>query len=128
MTKLVLHPQEIETFYVLPTLRRYFAQFMKEQGLKQKDVAQLLGINTATISQYSSTKRGHKFHFNQEVLNEIAISAKLIRNRSTYMRETQRLLHLIRQTNSLCEVHKLFSEVPRNCDPVKMGCHHLAAY
>ena len=125
MSKILLHPQEIETFYVLPSIRRHLAQTMTEQGLKQKDVAHLLGINSATISQYRSSKRGNQVRFNKEVLTEIKKSATKIKDRTSYLQETQHLLQYIRQTNALCQIHRLFSEVPKECDPKRIGCHHL---
>lgn|SRR3989338_2232918 len=121
--KTLLHPQEIETFYILPTIRRYFAIYLKERGLMQKDIAELLGINSATISQYSSEKRGHKVDFNPEILEEIKKAAGKIKDTASYFRETQNILRLLREQNIICDVHKKFSSVPKNCDPVKMGCN-----
>src|SRR3989338_981997 len=125
MTKILLLPQEIETFYILPSIRRYLTFSMGELVLKQKDVAHLLGINSATISQYRSSKRGNQVKFNKEVLAQIKQSAGRIKDRTSYLQETQRILQYIRQTNALCQVHKLFSEVPKECDPKHIGCHHL---
>ncbi len=125
MAKILLHPQEIETFYVLPALRRNLAFSMKESGLKQKDIAHLFGINSATISQYRSSKRGNQVNFNKDVLVQIKQSAKRIKDRLSYLQETQRLLQYIRQTNALCQIHRLFSNVPKECDPKRIGCHHL---
>src|SRR3989338_2993418 len=76
VNKMFLHPQEIETFYILPTLRSYFARFLKERGMKQKDIAHLLMINSATISQYTSSKRGNKISFNEFTLKKKKKSAK----------------------------------------------------
>ena len=125
MSKILLHPQEIETFYVLPTIRRHLAIFMNERGLKQKEIAHILGINSATISQYRSSKRGHQVRFSKEVLDEIKSCAKIINDRTSYLKETQHLLQYIRHTNALCQIHKLFSDVPKECDPKRIGCHHL---
>ena len=123
MVNKLWHPQEIETFYVIPTLRRYLALYMKKQGLKQKDIAALLMINTATISQYQSNKRGHQLNFDSATLTEIKKSALVIQDRLSYLRETQRLLQFIRSTKELCTIHKKFSEVPKGCDPHDIGCH-----
>ena len=125
MTKILLLPQEIETFYILPSLRCNLALVMKKQGMKQKDVASLLGINSATISQYTSKKRGNAVSFPQEVVAEIEKSAMKIKDRFSYLQETQRLLRHIRLTNVLCQVHKKFSDVPSCCDPTQIGCHPL---
>lgn len=122
VNKTLLHPQEIETFYILPTIRRYFAVYLKEQGLKQKDIAELLGINSATISQYSSNKRGHRINFDKKILEEIKKAAGRIKDTASYFRETQNILKLLREQNIICNVHRQFSPVPKNCDPVKTGC------
>ena len=122
MVNKLLLPQEIETFYIIPTLRRHLAEGMKEQGMKQKDVAQIFMVNTATISQYNK-KRGHQITFNLEVLGEIKKSAGLIKDHFTYLRETQRLLRYLRLTKILCQIHKQLSPVPEHCEPEETGCH-----
>ncbi len=122
VNKMLLHPQEIETFYILPTLRRYFAIYMKEQGMKQKDIAQLLGITTASISQYTSEKRAHQIDFDEKTLEEIKKSALKIKDRFSYMKETQTILTLLRNSDVLCKIHKQFSEVPEDCEPKAVGC------
>ena len=126
VNKPLLHPQEIEVYYIIPTLRRYLALYLKQQGMKQKDIAVLLGVNTAAISQYTSNKRGHKVEFDDAILQEIQKSAALITDKITYFRETQRLLKHIRFTNTLCQIHKQFTDIPSGCEPRLIGCHpHL---
>ena len=121
--KLFLHPQEIETFYILPTLRRYFALHLKERGMMQKDIADMLMINSATISQYSSTKRGHKITFNDFILKEIKKSTENMHDQISYIRETQRILKVIRISGAICEIHKQVSVVPNGCEQPVTGCH-----
>ena len=123
MTAKVLHPQEIETFYIIPTLRRYFALYLKQSGMKQKDIASLLGVTTASISQYASTKRGHKIHFSEEIEKQIKQSTLRIKSRITYFQETQYLLQLLRREKVLCRIHRQFSSLPDDCDPKIIGCH-----
>ena len=120
--KSFLLPQEIETFYVIPTLRRYIAMALKERGMKQKDIAGLLQINSATISQYASSKRGHKIDFSGEVIVTVKEAAGRIKDHFTYIQEMQRLLLIIRKTNVLCLIHKQFSDVPLQCEPLAIGC------
>ena len=124
MTAKVLHPQEIETFYVIPTLRRYFALYLKKSGMKQKDIASLLGVTTASISQYTSTKRGHKIHFESHIEDQIKESALRIKDRLSYFKETQHLLQLLRRSIILCQIHRQFSNLPLECDPKIVGCHN----
>ncbi len=120
--KTLLHPQEIETFYLIPTIRRYFALFMKEKGIKQKDIANLMGINSATISQYTSSKRGHKINFAENIQFQIKQAANRIKDTSSYFRETQMVLEMLRKEKILCHVHKAFSAVPENCSAEEVGC------
>lgn len=122
MVKLFLQPQEVEVFYVLPTLRRHFAEYLEESGIKQKDIASILGVTPASVSQYSK-KRGHKVDFPPEILTEVKQSAAQIKDRFTYIQETQRLLALLRKSCVMCTIHKQFSSVPENCEPQVMGCH-----
>ncbi len=122
--KTLLHPQEIEVYYVLPTLRRQIALALKEKGMKQKDIALLFGTTTATISQYISKKRGDLVHLDPAMVREIKLATSRIQDRLSYFRETQRLLQHIRNTDTLCEIHKQFTNVPLGCEPSTIGCHH----
>jgi uncharacterized protein len=123
MNQKLLMPQEIETFYVLPTLRKHLAVYMKNEGMKQKDVALIMGVNTAAISQYLSSKRGNNIIFNNKILEEIKKSASLITNQFSFIFETQRLLKVIRDTKTLCQIHHQFSNLPDNCEPKNVGCN-----
>jgi len=122
VNQILLHPQEIEVYYIIPTIRHYLAAFMKEQGLKQKEIAKILNIKESTVSQYLSNKRGSKFKFSKEIEDSIKESASKIRNNFSLITETQRTLKLIRESHELCKIHKQLSPVPRTCDPLKTGC------
>lgn len=122
MVNKLLLPQEIETFYIIPALRRSFAQHLREQGMKQKDIAGRLNITSASISQYRSTKRGHQIQFPTAVEEEIKKSATAIKDIVTYLRETQRILSFLRQTKALCIIHRQLSHLPAECIPETVGC------
>lgn len=122
VNKIVL-PQELETFYVIPVLRRQLALALEEFGMKQKDIAAHLGINSAAISQYKSKKRGEKIELNQEIVQQIKQSAARVKDQLSYVRETQRLLHLIRTSGTLCQIHKQLSTIPSHCEPQLVNCH-----
>ena len=62
MGKKLLQPQEIEVFYVLPALKRYLSIYMKENGLNQSEIAIMLDLEKAAVSQYINNKRGNKIH------------------------------------------------------------------
>ena len=124
VNKMIL-PQEIETFYVIPALRKHLALNLDKAGMKQKDIAAILGINTAAISQYRSAKRGGKIKFNENILAEIGTSASRIGDRFSYIKETQRLLRVIREQGVLCTIHKQLANIPAHCEPKSVGCHQL---
>lgn len=125
VNKIVL-PQELETFYVIPALRRQLALAMDEAGMKQKDIAAHLGVNTAAISQYKSKKRGEKVELSLEIVQHIRHSAANIKDQLSYVRETQHLLHLIRTSGALCQIHKQLSTIPSHCEPQLVQCHLTA--
>ena len=60
-------PQEIEVWYVIPAIRREFAKGLIKKGLKQREVARMLGVTDAAVSQYFSSKRGSEVRFNQRI-------------------------------------------------------------
>ena len=118
----LLQPQEIEVFYIIPTLRNQLAIAMKEQGLKQKQIAVLLGIEPATVSQYLHEKRGNKIEFSKEIIDEIKISAFKIKDRLSLLKEMQRLLRIMRTTREICKLHKQLSNIPSECTPESIEC------
>lgn len=122
MVKKLLLPQEIEVFYILPTIRKSLAKYMLKM-MKQKDVACIFGITEAGISQYMSNKRANELHFDDDFEKEVEKSARRIVNKSDYIKETQKLLKLIRSTKEICKIHRMFSSVPMNCNCESMGCN-----
>ena len=45
-----LLPQELETCYILPALRKEFADVLRSKHkMKQKDIAKILGVTEAAI-------------------------------------------------------------------------------
>ncbi|MDP3918753.1 MAG: helix-turn-helix domain-containing protein [Nanoarchaeota archaeon] len=123
VNKKLLLPQEVETYYIIPTIRRTFALLMKEKGMKQNDIAKILNVNKAAISQYTSGKRGNKVEFGEEIMEEIKTSANNITTTYDYIKETQRILKVIKEKRSLCGIHKKFCVIPEGCTPETTGCH-----
>lgn len=118
----LLQPQEIEVFYILPTIRKYLSLYMKEQGLNQKSIAAVLFIRESTVSQYLNERRASQIEFNDKIKAEIKISAGRIKNRAELVRETQRLLNMVRTERVLCQIHRKISNLPMSCTLEKMGC------
>ena len=118
----LIQPQEIEVFYILPTIRRYLTVFMKEYGLSQKKIAELLHIKESTVSQYISSKRASKINFEENIQKEIRLSANKINNKADLIRETQKILGIIRNNNILCKVHRKLAGLPEDCKINIMKC------
>ena len=92
-------PQEIEVWYILPTLRKELAKcLVKHFGLSQRKAAELLGITEAAVSQYISSKRGVNMDLCSECLDEIKKSAEII------MKDSSRLMH---ELNRLCKTEHI---------------------
>jgi len=111
-----LQPQEIEVFYVLPALRRELASCMKEEGKSQKEIAKLLGVTDAAVSQYISSKRAAALKFNDKLKLAIKESANKIDSEMALTREIQSLLNISRQERIVCRMHAALGNVPNKCN------------
>lgn len=111
------HPQEIEVWYILPSLRKKLAKDLVSLGMKQKEVASTLGITEAAVSQYFKSKRAKDIEFNKKIKDSIKISAQRIyRNKNSYLKEIQDISNLIKKENILCEIHKKYDNLPKKCN------------
>ena len=111
-----LMPQEIEVRYIIPSLRKELATYLKKKGLKQKDIAETLNLPPAAVSQYMKEKRGITV-FSEKIKKEIQKSGdKIIKDRFATQEELLRLITIIKKSYALCEVHKQHDCVPENCD------------
>lgn len=112
-------PQELEVWYLIPALRRELAKiFIKEYGLKQKKVAECLGITEAAISQYLQSKRGNEIKFSEKSMKEIRTAAKEIMDgKGKVINKVYDLCVSLRKSKALCEFHRLRDrKIPKNCD------------
>lgn len=50
-------PCEIAANKIVPSIKAKLAKKLKKSGMKQKEIARLLGVTTAAVSQYLSGKR-----------------------------------------------------------------------
>lgn len=120
--------QEVEVLYIIPTIRRYLAVYMKELGKSQKSIAESLALRESTVSQYLSNKRGCKITFSNETLALIKNVAKNIENKLDSIREIQKILKHIRNSEEICKIHKQVAEMPENCNPIALGCIYHEEY
>lgn len=100
-------PQEIEVWYVLPATRKEFALEMVRSGLKQKKVADMLGVTEAAVSQYLSSKRAKEIDLDPQIKIEIKKSVKnILGKKANIIEEIQRILKIIKERGLLCEIHR----------------------
>jgi hypothetical protein len=100
-------PQEIEVTYILPAIRRQIALNLIKEGFSQIQVAKVLEVTKAAVSQYVSKKRGKEVVFSKKINDRIKTAAKKIKNdKNAVIPEIQCICHLIKDTKFLCKVHK----------------------
>mgnify|MGYP001569621154 CR=1 FL=1 len=110
-------PQEIEVWYVIPAIRRDIATVLKSRGIKQTEVAKIMGITKSAVTQYLNSKRAKDLKFSENVKKEIEHASKRINNPIDTIREIQYVLTIIRKENAICELHKnMDKRLPSNCD------------
>jgi len=113
-------PQEVEVWYVIPAIRSNIAENLLKLGMKQKEIADVLGITEAAVSQYLGGKRASGIKFDQKVKNEIKkISKKIYVSKKSASQEISKLLDMIRDTKALCKIHEKYGAIEKNCNICK---------
>jgi len=113
----LLHPQEVEVFYVLPALRKEFAEAFKAIGTSQTKIAQIMGVTDAAVSQYLNEKRATDVNFTKAIKLKIKKAASRISNQKHFVYETQQLLNEFLKNKFTCKIHyKMNPDIPRNCN------------
>ena len=90
-------PCEDIVWDILPGIRKKLAEELLNLGLKQKEVAEKIGVSSAAISQYLSNKRGKIYTFDNKITLEINKSAKKILNGSNTVDELCRICNIIKK-------------------------------
>ncbi|MBR9707642.1 MAG: hypothetical protein GOV15_04365 [Candidatus Diapherotrites archaeon] len=101
---------------------------LKAKGMKQKTIAELLRIENAAVSQYLSGKRGNKIQLADKILAEVGVAAEAIGDDKSLIRETQRLLRLVRESGELCRIHRQLYGVPTECTPEFVDCFAVGGH
>lgn len=114
---MTLHPQEVEVFYILPAIRKELTTALKERGLQQKEIAKLLGVTEAAVSQYLSSKRGNDVQFPAAITAQIKAAAPRITDHATMIAEVQAILASAKHGRFICQMHEQVTEnIPRGCN------------
>ncbi len=117
-------PQEIELWYVIPSIRKALVGALKKHNLKQKEIAPLLGISEPAISQYMKDKRASCCYvaFEKPPLSrEIEKSAKRLLDQKIpdpvcAVKEINRLCKIIRDSKIICDIHRKQNPEMKSCD------------
>ena len=107
-----LLPQEIEVWYVIPSLRKELSKILtKKYGMTFEKAGNSLGVSKAAVSQYLSKKRGKQIKFSKATLKELQVSAKNIHdNPEKGFHEIFRLLKVSRANGDSCKVCEKFNK------------------
>lgn len=105
---MILQPQEIEVWYLIPAVRKELAKALVKRGINQKKTAEILGTTEACISQYIKSKRGN-LKLPKEVINEIEKSAERLSKGACVIKEVQAICSYSKKTRFLCNLHKKYS-------------------
>ena len=110
-------PQELEVWYVIPALRKAFAEAMLKKGLKQKEIAEKLELAKSAVSQYLKSQRGADLKFDKKMLKKIEKSVdNIMKNKSTVKEELMILCNFIKKEGLLCCFHKTKDKKIKKCE------------
>lgn len=106
-------PCEIILWHILPAMRKEFAKgLMKNYGLNQKQVAELLGITPAAVCQYLSDKRGYYNITDDDILYEIEKSIDILFHNGSerIVNETCRVCSIIKSKGIIEKIEEEFTK------------------
>lgn len=96
-------PCEIIVWKVLPAIKCKMAANMKEKGVPQKEIAKVLNVTEAAISQYLSGKRASEFNL-EKVEKEIQeATTKVLKNPESFIFIVCDICKIIRKKGLLCD-------------------------
>ncbi len=105
--KKILFPQEFDTWYVLPAIRKKLALKLMEKGMSQKDVAQVLQTSAATITHYKKDKRVKEDVLKDEVDPLIEAAAQKIKEDTHLLvPEVMRINNQIKKQGLFCKIYQ----------------------
>ena len=111
-------PQEIEVWYLIPSLRRELAKILiSDFGMNQKQISQILGVTESAVSQYLKSKRGSELRFSEKDIEKIREAAVNIVEIGDANEEIYKLSVKFRGSNAICNFHKKTdSSISKDCD------------
>ena len=112
-------PCQITQWYLLPAISAEMVKELKKNGVKQAEIARLLGVTPAAVSQYVKGKRGKRVTLPPEIQKKISVSARKISTNGIadedLSREICELCIQARKARAVCEFHKKLGYADKNC-------------
>ncbi|MBT7903443.1 helix-turn-helix domain-containing protein [Candidatus Woesearchaeota archaeon] len=125
--------QEIEIWYLIPAIRKNLAFYLKEEGIKQKEIAQLLNLTPSAISQYIKKKRSKEDLLSLDMISKIKESTNriikklnftdLIKAKQVVIAEFHFLCEYAYKQKLTCEIHKKKNSNFKNCNVCFNNCN-----
>ena len=118
----LVYPAEIEANIVLPAIRKAFCEAAAELGIKQKDIAEYLGITEAAVSQLLSGKRGAEIKIDDDLkVNVKGLVKQVIEGKKSGFAAVQELSSEFKFSGRLCDLHHKIGGVnPQTCGLAKI--------
>jgi len=110
--------QEVETFYLIPAIRKALVKLMVEKGLQKKDICEKLKITKSAISQYLSNKRGRNIKIDKEIL--VKTSENIVQGKNPTL-EIQKLIQKLKETKKICQIYEENNIKPDDCEVCNSG-------
>jgi uncharacterized protein len=94
---------EVVVWYVLPVLRCEIAKELVKQGRSQREVARILGVTDAAVSQYLKEKRGRSEWLDDKTRKQISQAAKRIGKGGQMAPEICKICNVVKKSG-LCKM------------------------
>jgi len=111
-----LLPQEMQIRYLFPVIRKEIALQLQNEGLKQKEISETMGLTEAAVSQYLNNKRGNELKLTSKEKKIIKDSIKELTTKKA--RITEYLIKISKKigiSKKLCEIHHSLEDLPHDC-------------
>jgi uncharacterized protein len=115
-------PQEIETWYIIPAIRREISKcLINDFQVSYEKIGFILGVSKAAISQYTKGKRAAKIELPKEIESKLMVTCKVLAKENTKaVQEITKLLNTIKEKSLVCKVcTKSTGGVLQDCKEIK---------
>jgi len=116
MSEIMLRP-EVETWYILPFIKKSVTLWLKSKGYKQTEISQMMAITPASVSLYCSGKRASVIETEcqniakliSEIVSKELASQKTLTPTMIYT-TIAKTLQVVESKGLVCQIHKSLSK------------------